>query len=410
MWKLLGGLAAAAIVIVGFIQISAFDRDPPAAEMQVRTPLDIARIYEGPPADGSQPQGQIVPWDRSELDAWITAKIAELSPLITTDAHRSMAADLSIHSEQRNRGYYLTATYEATQLYNEGVEEDKDAVLFIFLHAAQANDPVAFHNTAYFLEVEGRGSDSIIKALYRSAADLDFQPSFVNLLSIWEDDAGADRDVHQAYLHYALDLDAEGGGWFIVEQVSDFYLYDNPDLPSDGYLDRALVRMRDQFGDVVRYHEDQGYRLSNGIDGPLDETKALQEYLASIAAGGTWAHNRIGFRYMNGLGTTYNKDLARDHLVACLKIDPSDFCAMNLGSLYQTPSRNSIDYPVALAFYQLGANMNGPNKDILEEEIDYVLGEMTPAEKRLGAEYVEAVAQGDYATIPHVKDARPVTP
>jgi len=411
MKKIFAGIGALAVIVL----LVLLNKPEPVPIIEARVPLDVPRIAQGLPADRSLAEGQIWPWDNSALQTWMDDEIARLDPLVTDETYRQLASDFSIRSAQADGaslGLYYSSTYDAVGYLFDGDETESQAGLYILLHMAKADDAWAYYNLANWFLYEEDTPSFVSLDFYREAADREFLPAIVNLVHEWAKGSTVATNVQQSYLHYGFDMNAIDGRWNITSAIINFYVYDNPNLSSVGYLDLAFATMRDEYGEDFRYHQDLGVRLDDGIDGAVDKAGALREYIASVQKGGTWAFNRIGYKYMGGSerGASYDKDLARDYLVACLTIDPVDYCAMNLGSLYYTPSRNSVDYAIAHAFYRYGAGLNGDVRGDLLSEIQNILPRMSDDDIARANVYYEGIQRGDFSAIPHVKDARPVLP
>lgn len=414
MMKIFAGIGAFAVIVLVILLNRPDAPVAPTPIIEARVPLDVPRIAQGLPADRSLAEGQIWPWDNSKVQKWIDDEIARLDPLVTDEAYRQMTTDFSIRSvgdDGQERGRYYTSTYDAIGLLFDGDENESQAGLFVLLHMAKSGDPWAYYNIANWLFYAPDVDQSIATGLYREAADREFLPAIVNLVLEWETAIAVSRDANEAYLRYGFDMNASDGHWNITNAMINYYVYDNPSYSSAGYLDRAFETMLDTYGGGFRYHQHLGFRLDEGIDGPTDKAGSLREYLKSVELGGTWAFNRIGYKYMGGpeRGANYDKDLARDYFLACLKIDPVDHCALNLGSLYNTPSRNSVDYAIAHAFYRHGVGMNGSTHALLLDQISNILPAMSDDQMRRANAYFSDISRGDFSNIPHVKDARPVT-
>lgn len=414
MGKIVGVIALLAFGAFGAYQAFFSEKSTSISVVQARTPLkDVARIEQGLRVDRTLPDGQIWPWDNQPVQTWMDREIARLDPLVTDPIYRAMAETQTLTSDSdtgESLGLYYQETYDAIGFIYDGDDSMQNAGLYVLLHTAKANDAWAYHNLSNWLHDTQNAPEDMIHALAREAADLEFLPAIVNVVVDWEQGTATTPAERTAYLKYGYDLGVADGRWNVANAIAYYHIYQAPDIPSDGYLDLALTTLRDEYGEIVRYHEDQGFRLDDGIDGPLDKAGAYREYIASVEAGGTWALNRIGYKFMGGAerGVPYDKDKARDYFHACLVIDPRDTCALNLGSLYYTPSRNSVDYAVAHAFYRFGSEMNGEHRGTMLDEIQEILPNMSADDIKRANEYYEAINLGDFSEIPHVKDARPV--
>lgn len=121
---------------------------------------------------------------------------------------------------------------------------------------------------------------------------------------------------------------------------------------------------------------------------------------------------QVGAFYHLGEFVDYDRDLARDYYVACLRApEPTAQCAVDLGMVYEDADHDSVDLPLAVALWDYGIRI-GPENTVAvrlaHEKLDRYSPQLTEAEKAQTATYSAALQNGDFSALPHIRDARPV--
>ena len=133
-------------------------------------------------------------------------------------------------------------------------------------------------------------------------------------------------------------------------------------------------------------------------------------FLEASALNNDSAMNLVGYLYMGARGVAYNRNLARDYLVACLQRARNPYCAQNLGSLYNTATRNSLVPVVAWAFYQASIDWVGtPTSRLLEDQRN-MAARMGPDDMVLAKKMHQDILRGDFSAIPDVGEAQTIDP
>ncbi len=281
----------------------------------------VERIEQGPAADGSRPVGQIAPWDETPLDIWVDAELARLEPLITDPKILALAKDDTVYTPQDgSAGFYLVAT--RTGLIALDDPEQLIPASYLILSGAKKRDPWAAYTLGNMIDVgQIDGHFDIAELAWRRAADLDFQPALINISDLWmSGGTGVDPAVTEAYLRYALDLDASDGGWIVPEQLLNFYIYKVSERNSNGYAGRAVERIR-ALGDPGLADYFEGLLYSRGVAGvEKDERRGFDLYLKAAVEGATLAYQPIAGTYLGGTGAGVERDLdmVYDYGMACI--------------------------------------------------------------------------------------------
>lgn len=393
--------------------------DVAAADLAIRHPdPSLERIAQGSPVDPAKlPTTPIASWDDSAIRTWIESELAALENEIDDPKVRSLgeAAAQAAASADTKDAFYNASEDVITYAYESDDPADHRKGLYILLKAATSgrDEPFTFIRIGAYLENRGTAEDlRLAMDAYRIAADRDFLPAIVNFAYIAQHEPEIRPSELEAYLRYGFDLDADDGGWHILSYLNNFYLDDYPDRASDGYLTRLVERYR-QFGDEEAAAS-VNYRMYDlGKEREPDPKAELAAAKEALAAGNYWIMATIGRAYQLGLGTEYDRDLARDYLAECmLNYGPDPFCALNLGSLYTAYSRDSVDPPLAVAIYKYAAEIGASDPSDIgakaRREFSDRMPDLTPDEIALMDRYYQAIAEGDYSGIPHLKDARPV--
>ena len=406
-------IVAVLIAIAAVAGWLAWDKAAPA----YRTPApDLARIPQGPPVDPALlPTTPVAAWNASGLRGWMSTTLTALDSEITDPEVRRLgqaAAETALNAT--DEAFYDASNSALPLLYESDAPEDHRKGLYILLKAATSgrDEPFTFLRLGSYLEERplDDGSQFVADA-YRLAADRDFLPAIVNLSVYASDNPGFPPDDLEAYLHYGFNLEATDGRWHIIGPLINFYLLDQPDRDTKGYLHLAAERYR-ELGDEKSAALTE-YRMYLHTREVMPDAEAeLTAAKRAVAAGNLWVANDIGLTYMQD-GPLYDRDLARDYFVACLTgLEPDNLCAVNLGSLYTNYDRGSVDLPLAIAFWKYAFELDPEsNPDILNavaEDMATRVHELSPDELILTDRYLTAILAEDYSGLPHVKDARPV--
>lgn len=408
-------VAAVLITIAAVLGWLVWDRAAPVPAH--RSPIaGLERIPQGPPVDPALlPTTPVAAWDASGIRDWMTTTLATLDTEITDPEIRRMgeaAAEAALNATDEE--FYRASTEARALIYDSDAPEDHRKGLYILLKAATAgrDEPFTFMRLGSYLEEYALDNGSQFAAdAYRLAADRDFLPAMVNLGIVAAGQPGFPPDDLEAYLRYGFNLEATDGAWHILGPLVDFYLADHPDRDSEGYLRKIAERYR-QLGDE-QYATRTEYRMHLHAREVRPDAKAeLAAAKRALAAGNLWVANDIGLTYMQD-GPLYDRDLARDYFTACLTgLEPDNLCAVNLGSLYTLYNRDSVDLPLAIAFWKYAFELDAEsNRNILSavaNDMATRVTELSPDELDLSDRYLEAIRAGDYSALPHVKDARPV--
>ena len=378
----------------------------------------LARIPQGSPTDLSRlPVTPITPWDDSGLRGWIEKTLATLEAEIDDAEVKRLGqeAAAAAGSATDTQTFYRATRSAIPFIYESDDPEDHRKGLYILLKAASSgrDEPFTFMRLGGYLEEFGKLGDApFAPDAYRVAADRDFMPAIINLAIAVKDSIGFPPDDLEAYLLYGLDLNADDGGWNILSLVQNFYIFDQPERDPKDRLQQVVARYRD-YGDEpeARLLEYSMYLYGRGVD--FDPEQELAAAKRALAAGHDWIAGNIGQSYQEATGTPYDRDLARDYLMACVTSpEPRSFCAVNLGSVYLSYSRDSVDVPVALAFWKYALEIDDPQDaallDVVRRDMPDRMRDLSPDEIALMDRYYEAILAGDFSAIPHVKDARPV--
>lgn len=386
-----------------------------AVSQPYRSPqAGIARAITGQPRDPALvPTEPVLPWDSSVLHNWMERTRAELEAEITDQAVLERARDRTPRTtEGRPGGLYFHATYDAIDMLFSGADKaTRRHGFYILLCTALAGDATAYHNLGVYLVLnrDVPGAEHHF-AYFRRAADRDFMPSIVNTIDILTKAAPEDAETIEAYLRYGFDLDvgAEYGGQAILHQLHGFYVFANPDRPDDGYLERSIERHLG-FGDVrmARLTELQMRVLLNRL--PKDPARELELAQRLAGLGDAWGMQIAGNRLGDAHGPAFDKDLARDYFMACLRLEPdNDYCMLNMGSLYAQDEAGPADYALAVALFNVSAGLGGPAGPKGAEQSHRFMKALGPGELATSQRYERAIREGDFSALPHVKDARPI--
>lgn len=417
-------IIAISISVAAVIGLVILDQRVPAAAPSVAlqptahriADPTITRISRGPPTDLAKlPTTPIAPWDDSAVRDWMRTTLKTLEAEIDDPEIRRLgqqAADATLNATTAQALY--EATGSAVPYLIEGDATERKIALYILLKSAVTgrDDPYTmFRIAAYLEEYPETFGTEFLPDMYRLAADRDFLPAIVNFAHVAANGAYVPPDDLEAYLRYGVDMDGEDGGWNILSYLSNFYFYDFPDRDSQGYLHKVAKRYR-QLGDEQRatMTEYQMYLDDREVTpAPVVQFAAARRALAS---GNFWVAGNIGLAYMNGDGVEYDRDLARDYLVTCLRFEPMGSCAVNLAALYWRDFPNDKNSALAVAFYKYALDLDADGTSEAAANAREKLAERFP---KLNADgiaqmdiYYAAITSGDYSKIPHLKDARPV--
>ena len=411
----LSGLAVAAAVLAGPMVARADD----AAKLVIRAfDPTIARLASGVPIDPAQlPTTPIAgPWSDPAAQQWMEQKLIQLeAEIIDPEIIRLGAqAEDQIRNATDEVGFYQAAKPGTDLAFDSQDRADRAAGLYIMLKAALAgrDDPWTFFHLGLYYELhpEQDGAPYTL-SFYRRAADRDFIFGITNVLTLMRADPSVPADLQEAYLRYGLDMNAARGGEMMADRAYNFYLLNHPDRDPQGYLRKAAAAYR-AAGDEISALELEYQMLFAGRDMPQDKLAALAKAKQGMAAGRPQLGGQIGAFYHRGEVVDYDRDLARDYYVACLRApEPTAQCAVNLGVIYEDPARGSVDLPLAFALWYYGVRI-GPEDSVAarigRENLDRYAPQLSPAQKAQAEVYSEALQKGDLAALPDIRDARPV--
>lgn len=375
---------------------------------------DIARSDSGVPLDPAlAPTTPVAPWDDSALQDWMVQRRDQLEAQIKDEAILAMARDRTPRLVNGvPNGLYFQATYDAIDMvYDRRDASTRTHGLYVLLNTALAGDATAYHNLGLYLDQDpAQEGAAHAPALWRAAADRDFMPGLVMTVDDMARNPGADQDVREAYLRYGLDLGAapDFGGDNILAYLRVFYVTDHPERPDDGYLQRAIERYQ-SFGDErqAMLTELEARLFTRAL--PSDPERRLKIAKAAAAMGEPLGMNTAGNAYMNALGTAFDADLSRDYLVACVRQNTREaYCLHNLASLYTRSAHDHVDYPLAVGLYSAAADRSGGPTGAAGREAARFSLELDDDGKALALRYRQAVAEGAFSELPHIRDARPI--
>ena len=417
---ILAGALTASLVSPGLCQTQA-----PVQAAQTASPASprspdptLTRIAQGPPSDPTRlPTTPIADWDHAALQSWMQNRLAQLGTSINDRSVRRLgqrAATAAAHATV-DREFYRASASAAAYSEDGDDPQGRDKALYILLNAALAgrDEPFTFYALAGWLETSDQPAEQQLAFdAYRRAADRDFGPAFPYLADLARNRTDFTPDMLEAYLRYGVDLNAAHGGQDILPFAANFYVRDYPERRADGYPGKIVDRFY-SYGDNQNATALEYLMLRNQIAPAADPAELLAGAKRALAAGTIWIAGDIGRMYQQGDGLPYDRDLARDYLVACLTDPmPDVVCALNLGSLYLDYSHASTDPAVAMGFYRYARDLDPTAATeagrAAQAEIDKRMASLTPEQITRMEAYYAAIRAGDFAAIPHVGDARPV--
>ena len=411
----LSGFAVAVTILAGPVAALADD----GTELVIRAfDPTIPRLAAGVPLDPAQlPTTPIAgPWSDPAAQQWMEQKLIQLDAEIIDPEIIRLGAEVEnqIRTATDAASFYQAAKTGTDLALNSQDRADRTAGLYIMLKAALAgrDDPWTFLHLGVYYELHPEQDGApYVGSFYRRAADRDFIFGITNTLNAMDADPSVPTDLQEAYLRYGLDMNAALGNELVANHAYNFYLLNHPDRDPQGYLRKAAAAYRSA-GDETSALELEYQMLYLGRDMPQDKLAALAKAKQGLAAGRTQMGGQVGAFYHLGEFVDYDRDLARDYYVACLRATaPTAQCAVDLGMVYEDADHDSVDLPLAVALWDYGIRI-GPENTVAarlaHEKLDRYSPQLSEAEKAQVAAYSAALQKGDLSALPHVRDARPV--
>lgn len=222
--------------------------------------LPLPEVLPGPRAeqgnleDHSGRGRQLFAWDRSRIDRWLDDQIRKVRDKVTNEAILAFYADIKADPDTAASSYNTawkwllenTAEDQSLELYWDDVE-----VRFFLLLRARHQYGSASYTLAGIAQNTDRTNllPKEVLALWRMAADVDFNPSAVNMWyyvhteELYEKD-WLDPPAMEGYLRYFFRLGAPDGHYHIAAQLLSFYLQSPIYRPDEGYVAAAMERIR----------------------------------------------------------------------------------------------------------------------------------------------------------------------
>ncbi|MFV0384114.1 hypothetical protein [Paracoccus sp. (in: a-proteobacteria)] len=390
---------------------------PDQAGVVIRIPdASIRRLTNGLPEDPAQlPTTAIAgPWSDPAADDWMRRTLATLETEITDPEIRKLAAEITkrVTAPVNGQTFYRVAK-AALEPANSDDPAIRRGALYLLLTAALAGKPepfAYFYLGSYFYNYPDEDGAQFGPTFYRHAADLDFLPGIVDTVAGMVDDEALPPNVEEAYLRYGAGLDGEDGHWHILNFVRDFYIYHHPERNSDGYLQKVVNEFR-EMGDEQAATETEYLMSRDGKEVSATPAVKLAAAKRALAAGNIWVAGALGYAFLNGTLGDPDPELARDYMVACLKSsDPDSLCATNLGAFYARSDAKEANLPLAVALFNYATDLDSNDENIAyaREQFALRMRQLTVDQIGLMDRYSAAIHEGNFAAIPHVRDARPV--